>query len=64
MKRYDGNVQVYVIASDSSCQTCSTYYINGHSNFKMDFSGLNDGSYTLHVVLDSGISFTGNLVKI
>ena len=54
----------YVIASDSSCQTCSTYYINGHSNFTMDFSGLNDGSYTLHVVLDNGISFSGSLVKI
>lgn len=63
VNRYVGNAQVYVIASDSSFQTCRTYYIYGHSNFTMDFSDLNDGSYTLRVVLDNGISFSGNLVK-
>lgn len=63
VNRYVGNAHVYVIASDSTCQTCSTYYINGHSNFTMDFSDLNDGSYTLRVVLDNGTSFSGNLVK-
>lgn len=63
VRNYVGNAQVYVIASDSSFQTCSTYFIYGHSNFTMDFSDLNDGSYTLRVVLDNGISFSGNLVK-
>ena len=60
INRYLGNAQVTVVAEDGSSTTCNTYYINGHTSFAMDFTGYNEGHYSITITLQGGQIYSGS----
>lgn len=60
---YVGVVSVSVNSVEFPNSITESFYINGYGTFTMDFSGFDDGIYTITITLADGQVFSGQMVK-
>lgn len=60
---YLGNVQILVVSDDGTYSSNQSYYINGSTTVVKDFTTLDNGSYSITVVIESGEIYSGRIRK-